>query len=101
MPARREHGFGDPFNEAPGDVAMKEVAHGIDEDHSRLAPAQRVSELLRDKADVEALHEGMAFDSAKALGEAFSVAVLAAWADPGAAADWIPGGVGPFDFGEE
>lgn len=43
----------------------------------------------------------MAFDSAKALGKRFSVAVLAAGANFRATADGIPGYVGPFDLGIE
>jgi len=43
----------------------------------------------------------MAFDSAKAFGKRFGVAVLAARANLGAAADWVPGRVGPFDLGVE
>lgn len=39
----------------------------------------------------------MAFYSAKSLGKRFSVAMLASGADFGAAADGVPGCVGPFD----
>src|SRR5260221_14538194 len=41
----------------------------------------------------------MPLDPAKTLRKRFGIAVLAAGANFRAAADWIPGGVGPFDFG--
>ena len=41
----------------------------------------------------------MPFDPAKPLRESLGIAVLASWADFGAATDGIPRGVGPFDFG--
>lgn len=36
--------------------------------------------------------------AAKSFGEGFGVAMGAAWADFGAAADGVPGCVGPLDF---
>jgi len=42
---------------------------------------------------------GVALYSAKTFGEGFGIAVFAAGADFGAAADRIPGCVGPFDGG--
>ncbi len=43
----------------------------------------------------------MAFYSAEALGKRLGIAMLAAGTDFGAAADGVPGGVGPFDVGVE
>jgi hypothetical protein len=41
----------------------------------------------------------MSFDPAKPLGESLGVAVFASGTDFRAAADWVPGGVSPFDRG--
>ena len=43
----------------------------------------------------------MALHAAEALGKRFSIAMLAAGANLGAATDGVPGGVGPFDVGIE
>ena len=41
----------------------------------------------------------MTLNPAKAFGESLGIAMLATGTDLGAAANRIPGGVGPFDFG--
>jgi hypothetical protein len=41
----------------------------------------------------------MSFDATKPLSESLGIAVFASGANFGAAADWVPGGVGPLDFG--
>jgi hypothetical protein len=43
----------------------------------------------------------MSLDATKPLRESLGIAVLAPGADLRAAADWVPGGVGPFDVGIE
>ena len=41
----------------------------------------------------------MAFDAAEPLGERLGIAVLATGTNLGAAANWVPGSVSPFDLG--
>src|SRR5262245_37404929 len=77
---------------------MEQIAHRVDEDHSRSAPGQRLPHLLRHESKVESLLVGMARHAAKAFGEGFGVTVLAAWTDRRAAANRVPGGVCPFDI---
>ena len=76
---------------------MKKVAHGIDEDYFGLAPAQGFGQFFGYKAQIETLFVWMALHGAEAFGKSFGVAVFTTWADFGAAADGIPGGVGPFN----
>ncbi len=56
-------------------------------------------ELFRHKAQFKPLLVGMALTPAKPLRKRFRVAVLASGADFRAAANGVPGRVGPFDFG--
>jgi hypothetical protein len=76
---------------------MEEVAHGVDEDHSRFLPLQRLSELLWNKADVEALFKGMSRNPAESLSKSLRIAILAACADLAAAAYGIPRCIRPLD----
>ena len=57
---------------------LKQVAHRIDENHSRLAPPQWLSQLFRHQPQVEALLERMPLDAAEPLGKRLGIAVLAA-----------------------
>jgi len=97
VPIRFGHDGGDVHDVVVGNEIVEEVAHGIDEDHFGLAPAEGFGEFFGNEARVETLLVGMAFDAAKAFGEGFGVAMFAAGADFGAAADGVPGCVGPFD----
>lgn len=92
------HDLGDVDDITVVDEVMEEVAHGVDENHFGLAPAERFREFFGNEARIEALFVGMAFDAAETLGKSFGVAVFAAGTDFGAAADRIPGCVSPFDF---
>ena len=76
---------------------LEQVAHGVDEYAPWRPPAERIPELVGDEPEVEALLEGMAGHASEALREGLGVAVLAARTDLHAAADGVPGGVGPLD----
>ena len=91
------HDGGDVHDVIVGDEIVEEVAHGIDENHFGLAPAERLGEFFGNEARIEALFVGMAFDAAESFGKGFGVAVFAAGADFGAATDRVPGRVGPLD----
>src|ERR1035438_6812332 len=99
MPLGSDHHRRDCFNVLIRNSVVKEVAHGVDEDHFGCLPAQRLGELFRYQAKIEALLVGMAGDAAKTLGEHFGVAVLASGAYFCATAYGVPGCVGPFDCG--
>lgn len=97
VPVGFGHDGGDVDDVVVGDETVEEVAHGVDEDHFGLPPAERFGEFFGNEARVEALFVGMALDAAETLGEGFSVAMFAAGTDFGAAADGVPGCVSPFD----
>src|SRR6185437_1821506 len=97
MPIRRDHHLRDGHDVFVGDRVMKEIAHGIDENHFGVAPAERLRELFGHESQIETLLVGMTFNAAKALGERLSVAMFAARADLRAAAHRVPCGVCPFD----
>lgn len=77
---------------------MKEVAHGIDKDCSRLLPAMGHFEQMRMQSNPEAVGIVATAGSFEAKRETFGVAVTAAYADFGASGDRIPCRFGPFDF---
>src|SRR5260370_36072588 len=60
-------------------------------------PSKRLLQLLGHESDIEALLKRMTRDATESLGKSFCVAVLAARADLGAAANRVPRGVSPFD----
>jgi len=101
VPLCRDHDLADGFDVGVGDAGLEKVAHRVNEYEFRRAPGERLSKLVGNQLQVEALLVGMALDSAEALGKSFGIAVLAAGADLGAAADRVPGRVGPFDLGVE
>ena len=84
-----------------GDLLVKQVAHGVDEDHAGLLPRERLGQPLGAQGQVEAVFEGMAGRVSEALGQKLGVAVVAATGDLGAAGNGIPGPVGPFDLGHD
>jgi len=79
------------LDEIEGDIFMKEVAHGVDEDGARLFPAEGDIESLGLEGQAEAVAVVGLAHGAEAAGESFGVAVLAAGADFGAAGDGVPG----------
>ena len=82
-------------------AVLEKVAHGIHKHEFRRPPGKGFGQLLGNQAQVEPLLIRMTLDPAKALRKRFGIAVLAAGTDLGAAANGIPGCVGPFDVGIE
>src|SRR5262249_49699005 len=101
MPARQVHRRNDSPNIRKWNLLVKQIAHGVDEDHSRLAPSERFRQFLRNKSQVESLFERMSCYAPKSLSEAFSVAVLTARTDLRAATNRIPRRISPFDLGKK
>ena len=99
MPVRRHHDLRDSAHVLIRDAWLEQIAHRVDEHELGRAPGERLGQFFGDEAQVEALLVGMALHAAKAFGKRLGVAVLASGADLGAAADGVPGGVGPFDVG--
>jgi hypothetical protein len=63
------------------------------------SPGERLRQLFGNEFQVKALLIRMAFDAAEPLGERLGIAVLATGTNLGAAANWVPGSVSPFDLG--
>jgi len=82
VPLRGGHDLRDGDNVFVGNLVVEEIAHGIDKDHLRSAPAQRLPEFSRNEAKIKSLLIGMAFDAAKALGERLGVATFAIFVQP-------------------
>src|SRR5262249_55598734 len=76
---------------------VEQIAHGIDEDHPRFVPAQRISEFLWDQPEIESPFVGMALDATEPLSEGLGITVLAPRADLRAATDRIPRRIRPFN----
>src|SRR5215510_1418615 len=76
---------------------VKEIAHGIDKNHARFSPRQRLLKPLRSKRQVETIFEGVARSVPEALGEAFSITMVAAGTDLGATRYRIPRRIRPLD----
>jgi hypothetical protein len=68
---------------------VEQVAHGVDEDHARPAPSERLPDPIGPEGQVEAAFKWMARHAAKALGETSSVAIVAPGRNFSAACDWI------------
>jgi hypothetical protein len=77
---------------------VEEIAHGVHEDHLGISPPKRLRKLLRNHPEVETLLERMTLNTSEALGESLGIAMLTTGADLGAAANWIPRSISPFDF---
>lgn len=95
VPVCALHCTADLCDEACGDIRVEQIAHRIDENPKRFAPAQRLIEFLRNESKIEAALVRMASHPTKALGKSLSVAMLAARTDLGAAAHRVPCGVCP------
>jgi len=76
---------------------MKEIAHRVDEDHARRAPAERLFQPLRSQRQIEAGLKRMTARSPEPFRKAFRVAMITAGTDLCAAGDWILGGVRPLN----
>jgi hypothetical protein len=73
------------------DLFVEEVAHAVDEDPSRLAPAKGEPELIWMESDLKAIPVTRVPHGLQSPGEPLRIAVLAARADLGAPRDWVPG----------
>lgn len=96
MPVSALHCTADLCDEACWYIRVEQIAHRIDENPKRFAPAQRLIEFLRNKPKIEAALVRMASHPTKALGKSLSVTMLTAGTDLGTAADGVPSGVRPF-----
>ena len=76
------------------DVGVEEIRHRADKDTSGTSPPGRMVEALGAELQVESVFVGVPGAAAKALGEAFGVAVITAGGDLRAADDWVPDPVG-------
>lgn len=97
MPVGRDHHLRNGQDVFVGDSVMKQIAHGVDENHFGISPTERLRELFGHESQVEALLVGMPLDAAKTLCERLGITVFAARADFRAAAHRVPGCVCPFD----
>ena len=93
------HSVENAVNEICRNVFVKKVTHGIDEDSTGTPPEKRLRKPLRAERKVEALLEGMSRCAPKSLGDSLSVAIIATARDLGAARNWIPRGIRPFNSG--
>src|SRR5580704_2818231 len=80
-------------------LLMEQVAHGVDEDHSRAPPGQWFHQLAGNEPWIKTTLISMANNSTESLGEPLGITELAPWADFCTAADRVPGCIGPFDLG--
>lgn len=76
MPVGGQHDLTDLRDVVVGNLIVEQVAHGVDENLLWLRPAQRIRQVFRHQAKVEALLISMAGNSPPSLGEGFGVAVL-------------------------
>ena len=97
MPIRRLHRVEDPVDKLAVYTFVEQVAHRVDEYHTRLLPLRRLRQTRRPQAQIETLFIGMSFNSAPPLGKPLCVAVVAAWSNLRAAGHRVPGSVRPLD----
>lgn len=98
MPVGLQHHGSDRCNIGVRNALVKQIAHGIHEDHARRSPAQGFIQLLGDEPKVEPLLERMTGDAAKAFCERFGVTVGTSGANLRAASNGIPGRIRPLDL---
>jgi hypothetical protein len=97
MPVGALHSVEHLVDEYARHVLVEQVAHGINEYHAGLAPAQGLLDSLWPQRQIEAKRKGMARNAAKPLREALGVAVIAPATDLSATRYRVPGHVSPFD----
>jgi hypothetical protein len=97
MPVSVVHCIKYTINKALGNIFVEEVAHRIYKNHSRPTPLLRLINPVWPKLQVEPVFEWMASNAPKALGKAFSVAVVTAATYLRAAGDWVPSSISPLD----
>jgi hypothetical protein len=85
-------------------VLVKQVTHGVDENHPRAFPLKWLYQAHGAQRQVKACFERMTRDAAKSLRKSRCIAVVTARADFCAAGNGIPSRIGPFNravFGHE
>src|SRR5271157_4477827 len=90
MPARLLHHTANLLDVRIRHVFVEKVAHRVDEDHPRFAPAQGIGQLFGHEPQVESLLVGMTRNAPEPLGEGLGVTVRAPGADFRAAPDRVP-----------
>lgn len=76
---------------------MKQVAHRVDEHHSRCTPTERITQPMRTKRKVETAFEWVPSDVSEALGEPLRIAVIATATHFCATCYGVPRGIRPFN----
>src|SRR5208282_4492336 len=77
---------------------LKQIAHRVHEHQLGRSPRKRLRKLLRHQPKIKPLFVRMPLDPAKPLRKCLGIAVFASRANLDAAADGIPGRVGPLDM---
>src|ERR1700733_3658042 len=97
MPSRQDHYSDHLLDVLIGYLIVKQITHGIDEDHPWFFPLKRFGKLFWNKSNIKTMFKGMTSHPAKPLGEPFGVAILAAGAYLRAPTDGIPSSICPFN----
>jgi hypothetical protein len=97
VPMGLSHDLEDLLEVGVRNTLVEEVAHRVDEDHSRPRPLQWLLQPLRPELQREALLVGVSRDPAPALGERLRVAVRAARRNLVATRHRVPGRLSPLD----
>ena len=97
VPTSLVHHLEDLHDEVIGHLLVKEVAHGIHKDHTRLTPRHRYEQRPRVDCDLEAVPVLRLAHGLEPSGHSFSVAVLAANAELRAAGYRVPRSFRPFN----
>lgn len=98
MPIRSRHHTRHLDDVFVGNVLVKQVAHGVHENHPGRSPTQWIAELFQHDAQIKAKLKWMAGNAAPTFGKRLGVTVLAAGANLGTATNWIPCRIRPLDF---
>src|SRR5580704_10656728 len=97
MPVGLLHRLKDLVNEGTRHLFVEQVAHRVHEDHPRTRPLQWLVQSLGPEGEIEPSRKRMTWDPPKSLGEACSIAVVAAARDLRASGNRIPRCIRPLD----
>src|SRR5262245_20657110 len=97
MPVGLTYDREDAIDEEQRHGLMEEIAHGVDEDVSRLAPRERLVHHIRLQRDLETIAVARLAHGMKPQRHPLCITMFAPGADLGATGHWIPGRIGPFD----